>query len=67
MSGDVKLGLGDLASESKVALSEYFGEVKRLCPEKATVNRMLKKFCIILSYVVIFHQLVNKMPDGQAV
>lgn len=67
MSGDEKLGLGNLASESKVVLSEYFGEVKRLCPEKATVNRMLRKFCTIPSYVGIFHQLLNKMPDGHAV
>lgn len=44
VSGDVKLGLADLlASESKEALSEYFDEVKRLCPEKATVNSKLRK------------------------
>lgn len=60
MSGDVRLGLVDLlASESKEVLSEYFGEVKRLCPEKATVNSMLGKFCTILSYAGIFPQLIR--------
>lgn len=53
------MGLVDLlASESKEALSKYFSEVKKLCPERSQlIECIVTEICGNIT-------LINKIPEG---